>query len=246
METLLPTQPENYGHLLKRSFHLYRSSFLRIILPALLLSIILFMPQFCPNMILRTTELGGSALVMQTVYQIILNLAALYLFIAILWRMHCVIINKHEPLLEDVSMGFKKLFSVFIAAIFQSIIVLTLAIMVYGIQMLLYQYNLLLSNNWFSIILTIVVFAGQLAVLFYVSALFIFMTPIIVIENKGVISAIERSVALVWNHWLRTITFQLSPWVYYFLCLFLIKFIFRINIHFSLLDQTPYTFWASL
>ena len=133
METLLPSQPENYSLLIKRSFLLYRASFSKVIGFTFLFAFVLFIPQFCPDVVLATTSPFGY----QAIYQIVLNLAALFIFIAILWRMHCVIINKHEPLLEDVMMGLKKLFSVFIAAIFQSIIVLTLAIMVYGIQMLL-------------------------------------------------------------------------------------------------------------
>ena len=145
--------------------------------------------------------------------------------------MHCIIIDKHEPLIEDFSVGLKKAIAVFIAATLQGLLVLGLVVLLVGSQLLIHQYHEWLFANPFGVVILCSIFLGELFIFFYVAALFIFIVPLIAIENKGILSALQRSVLLVWNHWWRTVSLQLTPWLCLALFLSFIRFVLNIDIH---------------
>ncbi|RDI46545.1 DUF7847 domain-containing protein [Aquicella lusitana] len=246
MDTMLPSQPESYRPLINRSFRLYRASFSKVIWPALILSIVIFIPRLISVIVGQDILATLPAFSPYRLWQILINLVALMLFIAIMWHMYCEARGLHEPLVEDIGKGIRKAVSVFIATIIQSAILFGIAAIMLGIQILLHQYNLLFANNWVGIIATSIAFIGQFVLLLYVSVLFIFLVPLIAIEDKGILVALERSVLLAWNHWWRVFSVQLTPWISYIILLFLIRFGLGINIHIFFLQDVPHTIWTSL
>lgn len=246
MDTLLPSHPSSYSRLIKRSVRLYRISFKNIILLSVLLSFTAFIPRLFSYVIGQDIFLNLSPFSPYRLWLVAVEIICLIFFIGIIWRMHCFIINKHEPLAEDLFIGLKKVLYVFIAAVLQSGIVFAVTIIMFGLQILLQNNGLLFNPDWMSIVLTLLVFVGQLALILYFSTLFIFLVPLITIEDKGIVSALKRSAFLVWNHWWRVFSVQITPWLTLFFLLALIRFVLRIDIHIYFVGQGAYSLWISL
>lgn len=248
MDTLLPTQPTPYWPLIKRSFALYRASFTRIILLSLALSAIAFIPRLLSDIVGDDIFTHLSPFSLQRAWLLLINLAGITFFIAILWRMHCVIIDRHEPFAEDLRVGIKKLFYAFVASLLQGVVLFAILLIVYGNTLLVQEYNLLAYDHFYNILLVAIVFFVQLLLIVYIATLFIFFFPLIAIENKGIFSALEKSISLVWNHWWRVYSVQLTPWVSYLIILVLLRSIFRLNLHIYYLSTGPasHSFWLSL
>lgn len=246
MDTLLPSHPSSYRHLIKRSLRLYRISFKSIILLSFLLSLTAFIPRLFSYVIGQDIFLNLSPFSPYRLWLIAIEIICLIFFIGIIWRMHCFIINKHEPLAEDLIIGLKKVWYVLIAAILQSGIVFAVTVILFGLQIVMQTNGLLFHPDWFSILLTLSVFIGQLILILYFSTLFIFLVPLITIENKGILSALKRSAFLVWNHWWRVFSVQITPWLTLFFLLALIRFVLRIDIHIYFVGQGAYSLWISL
>ena len=70
--------------------------------------------------------------------------------------------------------------------------------------------------------------------------------PLIAIENKGIVAALERSMRLAWNHWLRIFLMQMTPWFCYLIFLSILKFIFRINVHIYFTNTLVHPLWTSV
>ena len=160
--------------------------------------------------------------------------------------MHCVTLRKHEPLIEDVKMGVKKAFYVFIASIIQSTIIFSCTAVIFGLQILLFQYNLLFSQHLLGMLFTIFIFAFQMAVIFYLFTLFIFLAPLIATENKGILSSLGKSVSLGWNHWWRVFSVQITPWLTYIIFLLLARYILNIDIHIYFIERGHHSMWSTL
>jgi hypothetical protein len=176
----------------------------------------------------------------------IINLVSFIFFIGIIWHMHCVIIGKHEPMLEDFRVGAKKAINVFIASTLESLLVLAMVTIIIASQILVHQYFPWVAESGLSLFILGLVFLGELTLLIYVATLFIFIVPLIAIENKGILSALQRSIMLVWNHWWRTITLQATPWVCFAFILVFTRFILKINIHIYFIGQYSHTFIISI
>jgi len=115
---------------------------------------------------------------------VLINLASMLFFIAIIWRMHCVIRNVHEPLIQDFRIGLNKVVYVFVATIIISAVLFAITMLIFGFEILLHHYDLLFSQHPFGLILTLIVFVGQMLLILYVFTLFFFFIPLIAIENK--------------------------------------------------------------
>jgi hypothetical protein len=246
MEPFLPSHPETYSQLIKRSIHLYRASFSKVILLSFLLALVVFVPRFLSLLIGQDIFLNLPPLSPHRFWLAAINIVGLLFFIAILWHTHCVVRGIHEPLIEDVGKGVKKIILVLFATLLQSLIVYAVAAIIYGLQLLLFQYHLLFGKNLVSILLTCFVFMGQFVLILYISTLFLFLVPLIAIENHGILKSLERSVLLVWNHWWRTFSVQFTPWICYLLFLFFIKYILHINIHIYFLEHGVHPLWTTL
>lgn len=246
MDTILPSHPSSYGQLIKQSFRLYRISFKHIIVLSLLLSIAAFIPRFLSFLIGQDIFLNLSPFSPYRLWFIAVDIISLIFFIGILWRMHCFIHNRHEPIAEDLLVGLKKVAYVIIAAFLQSAIVFAVTIIIFGLQILLQTHHLLFSSEWTSIALTGVVFIGQLALILYLTTLFIFLIPLITIENKGILTSLERSALLGWNHWWRIFSVQITPWLCFFFLLAIIRFVLGADIHIYFFEQGHHSLWSSL
>lgn len=223
MDTILPAKPSSYKQLIKLSFLLYGMSVGKVLLLSLGLALVVFFPRLLSNALQQNIFAVLSSFHVYRIFLLVLNILSLFLFISILWRVHCVIRHKHEPLSEDISRGLKKVFYGFIAAIIQSLIILCALSLIIGLQVLLNYYNLLFSTHPLGIVVVTALFMGELFLILYVSFLFIFFIPLITIENKGILTSLEKSMFLVWNHWWRVFSVQVTPWVCYTLLFSIIR-----------------------
>lgn len=230
METILPSQPESNHSLLIRSLWLYRIGFKKIFLISLLLAITLFIPRllalfFSENLI---TTLPTSNL--SWIWLVICALVSMLFFIAIVRHMHCSSQLIKEPIAEDLVVGIKKTLSAFMAVVVQCLFLFAVAYLIYSMQVIFYKYHMMVMTNTAGVIFTMFVVFAQLLLMVYVGNLFYFIVPLIAIENLSILRALEKSILLVWNHWWRTFSLQITPWLYYLLALLLLS-IFHVNIH---------------
>ena len=229
MDTILPSEPSNYSQIMSRSFVLYRKSFSKIILLSVLVSVTAFFPRIMYIILGQNMFSNFAPFSPYRLFMLLINLIALLFFIGIIWHMHCVIRKVREPFIEDVSVGIKKMIYALIATIIQNLLVVTSAMMLFGFQVLLHQNHLLFANTFLGIVLTGIVFIGQACIVIYIATLFIFLIPLIAVENKGIIGSLQRSALLVWNHWWRVFSVQITPWIVYAILFFIIRNIFDIN-----------------
>ena len=116
------TEPESISQTLSRSWDLYRLTFLKAFLLALLISILEFLPRLIDLMV------GYNVFAVTLHYNyfrlliMLFNLIEIVIFSAILWHMQNVTLNKHESLSADFRTGLKKLPAVLAAAIIQLLI----------------------------------------------------------------------------------------------------------------------------
>jgi hypothetical protein len=246
MEKLLPSKSSGYWQIIKRSFTLYKVSFKKVIGLSFLLSAIIFIPRFASIALGYDLFVDLPWLSLQRLGILIINLLGLTLVIGIFWRMHCTIRGKHEPLLEDIQIGFKKVISVFIATAIQSAIIITVALLIYSVLWILHTHNLLFASNMFGVLFTVVVFATQLALILYISILFLFLIPLITIENKSIFSSLKRSAMLAWNHWWRVFSVQVTPWLCYIYVLVFVRYVLNVNIHIYFTGSRTLSPWPIL
>ncbi len=116
----------------------------------------------------------------------------------------------------------------------------------YGLETILTQHQLLFPNNLLGTALIVSIFVLQFLLLVYISTLFIFFIPIIAIENKGVIVSLEQSILLVWNHFWRVLSVQLFPWICYLIFLLVIQSVFGIDIHVYFFKFSTHTIMAGV
>ncbi|VVC76899.1 hypothetical protein AQUSIP_22260 [Aquicella siphonis] len=246
MDTLLPSKPGSYRKIIKTSIKLYRASFTRIILLSLLLSLTMFIPRILTIFIGEDWLFNLPPLSPHRLWILAVDLVVLTFFVGIIWRMHCVIRDKHEPLIEDISVGLKKLLYVVFATLIESAIVFSVMLTMVGIQLVLVKYQVLFYNHLLGGMITLAIFSIQLLLITYISMLFIFLVPLIAIENRGVLGSLERSARLVWNHWWRVFSVQITPWLCYLALLIIIKYVLRINIHIYFVEPSTNTIWTTL
>lgn len=246
MDTLLPSRPSSYYQIIKNSLKLYRSSFLKIFWLSLLVGITAFIPRLLSDFFGQNIFMGMKPLSPYRLWLILLEIIGLTLFIAIIWHMYCVVRKRHEPFIEDISVGIKKVLNVIIAAIIQGLIVAGVIVIFYGVQWLLFRFNLVYNVSPWVVNIVVFVFMLLLALIIYIYTIFIFLIPLIAIENKNAWQALKRSGYLVWNHWWLVFSVQITPWICYVLLLFLIRFIFRVDIHIYLIEQAPHTIWTTI
>lgn len=239
MKIALSSQPENFFPLIKRGLTLYKASFSHVFFLSFILSIISFTPSFISILISEDFFMNLSTPTLQRAWVIFINLGGLLIFSAILWQIRCTIMDIHEDLLEDAKMAFKKIPYIVIANLLQSILIT-------GIMFLFLQslfsigIHALSYSNLFNIKETIIILLSilQFLIVIYLFFAFYFYMPIIVIENKNIITSLAKSIMLVWKNWWRTLCVQITPWITYLLLLYFLEKFF--HLHFQLyFIQTP-------
>lgn len=245
MEELLPQAPENYRQILKRSLILYCKSFKAVYLLALALSVIAFLPRYLSLLIGEHIFYDLQHFDFNRLWLFAINLIAVMLFLSLFWRIHGVIDHLHESIKEDLLFGIKKLFKFFIAALIQALIIFAVFVMILSTEKYLQIYFSNSSGFWSIFLVTLILFI-QLLILLYIYTLFVFLAPLIVLENKGIFSALQKSVSLVWNHWWRTFSVQITPWIIYVFVLITLNKIFNFQIYVIFFSKPSPYIWANL
>src|SRR5262245_56375244 len=111
----LSSQPESNLAILGRSFRLYFASFIRIIPLALVLSVIVFIPEIFSSVF--NQELFSPILSIESFWSLFFDLIIVFVFLAILWRMRGIIYEAHESIREDVEQASRKYLHVVIAGL---------------------------------------------------------------------------------------------------------------------------------
>lgn len=238
METLLGKKPENYQQLVKRSLRLYRAAFIEVIPLAVLLAFIVFIPRLLSVVIGQEVFAYLMPLSRGYFWVLAIDLVSLIIFIALLWRMHCVIKHIEEKPQEDYAKGVRKFLSSFVASVIQNIIILALTLICRGIALIFLEYHLVFTHYeyWIAVLLIL-----ELIAIIYMLVLFVFYMPLIAIENKGILGSLARSMQLVWHFWFRTFLLQLTPWLCYLLLLLILKYGLGINFHIDFFDWTHHS-----
>lgn len=227
-------QPESYQRQLGRSLIVYGSTFFHVILLSLLISIIAFIPRlasiysgdvyFANNLAIDNP---------QRLWLILIDLINLIFFTAMFWRIRCSITGTRDTLFTDIKMAVKKFPYILVAGILQNIIfgLCVIAFYIGAYYWISYGQHTFNPNSLSNDLVLTFVFLAPFVCFLYVYFEFYFYLPLILIENKGVLSALKKSVSLVWGNWWRVVCLQLTPWLTYLLCLLIIKYGLNINIH---------------
>lgn len=236
---ILSTHPLSYTEIMKRSLRLYFASFANVILFSYILALIVFLPRLISYvlafdiipLILTSPQMMGL---------LVLDIISILFLVAIFWRLHCAAHYKHESFNDDFNIGIHKVIYVFIAVIIQGLIIFGTISLTLAFQYFLYKHNWLFpvkqGISW-QLAFTIAVFALQLAIILYLSILFIFLLPLIAIENEHIVTSIKRSVALTWKHWWLVFSRQITPWICFVIFSLFVRFFIGINIHIYLIGM---------
>lgn len=238
MDTLISTQPESYRHLIKRSFGLYKSSFKRVIIQSFLLALITFIPRILSDYIGQDIFAGLAATSPHRLWLFVIELASFAFLISIIWRMHCVLHQIREPLIEDIKVAVRKIIAVFIASLIEGVMIASTVMFIYWMLMLQNEYQTWLLGSSYGMITLFLCTIIEFGIILYVASLFVFLLPLIAVEDKGILNAIKTSIYLGWNHSYRIITTQITPWLSYLVTLMVFKYLFKVDFHIYLIQHT--------
>lgn len=221
------------NQVINSSFKLYRAVIFRVFFLSLLLSIVVFIPRLLSTLFGKDVLGELSYVGWNNLWLILIDFAALTLLTAILWRINCFMRNSHESLLDDFKNALKRVVPILIAVIVQVLLViLTLIACLTLARMIFTPQEAMTLNFTFSTELLIgVVSCTQAILVIYFFFAFCFYLPIILVENKGFLAAMTKSVRLVWGNWWRTVTVLMTPLLAYLVSIILVKYLFKINIH---------------
>ncbi len=222
----LATTPQSNTRLLMRGLKLYYASFKHVIGLALLFAMVVFIPQF----IAIAQGLNVLALLQlfsfYNLFFFIVDICAMFVFITILWRIRCVVTNAHESILDDFKVASKKILLIIGISL---VYMLILALFVFLLIMLPAR-NLLNQPSEFSFNIAIMLSILYFCIVAYIFYAFMFSLPLILTENKGIISALKKSYCLVWGNWWKVALLLITPILAYFVLLYVIQNIFHINL----------------
>lgn len=225
------TQPETASQLILRSLKLYRAAFTKVFYLSLILSICAFIPRIFALAIGENIFVVLPHFSYYRLWLIVVDVLCLVFFSAILWRMYNVFMNARETIVDDVKMALKKLPYILVAVIVLWLMFVLINLSFFGVYSYFKQENVLSISDPSIMWAMSLVVLSHLVLLVYLTTLFLFYLPLILIENKGVLRAIERSASLVWGRWWRTFLLQATPWLLYLICLSLIRIVAQVNIH---------------
>lgn len=242
MKIPLSSHPETNLQLLRRSLALYQKVFFRVFLYSLFLAIVAFIPRLVTIITSKPTIFDISHFEIKNLWIILIEFIALVFFTAELWRIRCVVVDEKESMRDDIKIALKKIPYILACSFIQVCLLMAINFMVsLGMEYIIHDQNsLILIDLTRQILLAILIFI-QVVAIFYILFAFYFYVPIIVVENKGVFAALQKSVALVWTNWWRTFLIQITPWAVFVLTLRLLQIFtpLRIRIYFLSTVQTP-------
>jgi hypothetical protein len=224
------TQPETPRQILARSARVYRSSFFKVILVALLLAATTFMSPLI-------AVIGGHDLAttvpdsaLKRLSPLLFEIIGITLFTIMLWRIRCVMDNFKESLKNDLMITLKKIPRIVGAALVETGISISLIFMSLGLFYFLRDQHLLLTMDKLQMTLVVSLLSIQFVMDIFIFILLMFYLPLILTENKHIFEALGKSAGLVWGHWWRTFSIQIVPWCFYLLTLYILKSLFHMNL----------------
>lgn len=217
----LANNPESNVQLIARGFNLYWASLLHVFGLALLLSLIVLLSRML-GFVANEYQVNLAYI---DLYVFFIGIALYFVFTALLWRMRCVITQAHEKILDDMWVASRKIFLIVGASIVQSIVITLITIAVYFLAHFIQK-----QPPVYAFYMTMVLFILYFLIFVYIVFLLIFYLPLILTEDKGIFSALKKSISLVWGNWWRVFLLQITPTLAYLICLSLFSWMFRINI----------------
>lgn len=232
MKVAISTQPERISQLLLRSVNLYRQTFSHIFFLALTVSIIAFIPRIFTLVVGADIFTGVALLNPRRLWLLVIDLGCLMLLTAIIWRIRCIITDAHESILDDIEVAVKKLPYIIVSSFLQFLLLYIVIFFCVVIAYFLIFHNNLpgLLNLRDQIISSTIIFVQFILIMYIFFALYFYL-PIIVIENKTIITSLRKSAYLVWTNWWRTFLVQITPWVVYLLVIIFLNVITNLNLH---------------
>lgn len=241
----LATKPESVLQIMARSLRLYRASFSRVFLLAILASLVAFLPRLLLTLTGIDIFFNPGSFSLSSLWLIVTYIANLFFFVGFLWRMQCVLLQTKESLADDFKIAIKKLPLIIAAALLQSALfaIINLSLGIYysyvGQNMAIDVQN----TNFF--ITTMCVLTFHMALLIYIYFLFIMYLPLILTENQSILNALKKSAFLVWNNWWHTVIALILPWLCYALVLMLLRSWLHIPLHLYFITEAP-TLWVTI
>lgn len=236
-------KPSSYSGLMQKSFDLYQSSLRGVFLLSLILSIIVFIPRMVSYYVGIDVFSEGAGYSSVQLWLVFIDLAAIVFLISIFYRLNCEIGHKHENYSEDLLVGVYRVLLVLAAAVVQTIVMVGVGLLIYQIQMFLYEYEIISTTSWWGSIGLAVFFSSMSLLILYIYTLFIFYLPIISVETRAVFRALLLSAKLVWNHWWRVFSLQITPWFAYVFALIFLRMI-GLDIHIYFVEGNQSTVMA--
>lgn len=229
---MLAIRPESKGRTIIRGLVLYRQAFFHVFFLAILASIATFIPRIWTIIVGQNIFLNIPQFSPYRLWLLLINLASLVFFTALLWRIRCVVTNTHESINDDMKIALKKLIYIFVATILQTLFILAVSTLLLFIifHILSYKRAIITEDLLFQILM-LCLFLGQAIIIGFLFLAFYFYLPLILIENQGIIKSLIKSASLVWGNWWRTFWVQVTPWLVYFLVIILIRYVTKLPLH---------------
>lgn len=222
----LATTPQSNTRLFMRGLKLYFASFKHVIGLALLFSMITYIPQFLAITQGLSLLEFAQFLSFYNIIFFIVEIAAVFVFIAMLWRIRCVVTNQHESILDDFKIASKKILLIIGVGLIYMLILAFFIFFLVTLPTLSF-----LNKPSISTLNIVLVFLLLFFCLFvYVFYAFLFSLPLILTEDKGVIVALKKSYVLVWGNWWRVALLLITPTLIYLFMLFIIQNLFGYNL----------------
>ncbi len=228
--------PETIGQQFIRSLVLYFKALIHVFLFALVLSIIAFTPRITATLTGYDAFFDPSPFEPEKLIFLLIDIGSLILFTAMLWRIKCLIVKRHETVLEDFKTALKKTPFILVAVIIQALVFVLVNSMSLGLYLLAGENTSLPALSYWIIGSTFIL---QFVAITYIYFLFYFYLALILTEDKNAFTALKKSAVLVWGNWWRTCIVQILPWICYFIVLVIIRQTFKINTYIYFFEPPP-------
>jgi hypothetical protein len=227
MQMELSTEPVTNGRLFFQSLKLYGKSVLRVFPLALLLSLIIFIPQVF-HFYMRPH--APYFLSIENILTILIIFMAIGVFIAMLWRIWEILNNVQDSFLDDFKIAGRKVWIVILAAILQALIFSLVIFTELNIWQTFLSSLFLKENFYIGFYIIVSTTVVSFILTCYLYLLFFFYIPLILTENAGILVSLQHSAQLVFRHASRVFWLQISPWVFYFVVLIVLRYALLVNV----------------
>jgi len=232
----LATTPQSNTRLFMRGLKLYFASFKHVIGLALLFSMIVYIPQFIA--ITQGLSLFGLAILLgfYNLFFIVVEIISIFVFIAILWRIRCVITNEHESIFDDFKIASKKILLIIGVGLVETLILVLFLFLLFTLP----KFNFLNNPNSVTFNAALIFSIAYFAIVVYIFFALIFSVPLILTENKGLFAALKKSYRLVWGNWWKVALLLITPTLLYFITLNIIQSIFSTSLTITFAEAYNY------